>query len=131
LGTPIDPEATNDPWAKYRWWIIGGLGLILAAGAGFMLKDGGAAKSSDGVVRAPGVNDGSIAAGGTSLLAALKEELFALESDRLQGKVSEAAYAEQKAALEIVLRRALARGETATSNEETLVAAAPDRDSRS
>ncbi len=130
LGTPIDPEATNDPWAKYRWWIIGGLGLILAAGAGLMLKDGGA-KSGGGVVRAPGVIDAPVSAGGSSLLVALKEELFALETDRLQGRVSESAYAEQKAALEVVLRRALARGEAGTSTEETLVAAARDEDSRS
>ena len=34
LGNPIDPEGTNDPWAKYKWWIIGGLGLAMAAGAG-------------------------------------------------------------------------------------------------
>ena len=129
LGTPIDPEATNDPWAKYRWWIIGGLGLILAAGAGFMLKDGGA-KASGGVVRAPAVIDGPVAAGGGSLLAALKEELFALETDRLQGKVSDTAYAEQKAALEVVLRRALVRGEAGT-NEEPLVAPATDGGCRS
>ena len=129
LGTPIDPEATNDPWAKYRWWIIGGLGLILAAGAGFMLKDGGV-KASGGVVRAPAAIDVSVAAGGSSLLAALKEELFALEMDRLQGKVSDAAYAEQKAALEVVLRRAVVRGEAGT-NEEPLLAAVPDDGSRS
>ena len=40
LGTPLDPEGTNDPWAKYKWWIIGGLGLVMAAGAGVMLKNG-------------------------------------------------------------------------------------------
>jgi len=22
LGTPLDPEGTNDPWAKYKWWIL-------------------------------------------------------------------------------------------------------------
>ena len=38
LNNPIDPEGTNDPWSKYKWWILGGLGLVLAAGAGFMLK---------------------------------------------------------------------------------------------
>ncbi len=38
IGVPIDPQGINDPWAKYKWWIIGGLGLLLAAGAGFMLK---------------------------------------------------------------------------------------------
>ena len=43
------------------------------------------------------------------MLAALKDELFALETDRLQGKLDDAAYAEQKAALEVVLRRALSR----------------------
>jgi hypothetical protein len=45
----------------------------------------------------------------TGVLAALKEELFALETDRLQGTVSEADYAEQKAALEVLMRRALTR----------------------
>ena len=33
----------------------------------------------------------------------MKEELFVLESDRLQGRLSEAEYAEQKTALEVVL----------------------------
>ena len=49
--------------------------------------------------------------GPNALLAAMKEELFALETDKLQGRLSEAEYAEQKAALEVVLRRALARSE--------------------
>jgi hypothetical protein len=34
-----------------------------------------------------------------------------LETDRLQGRLSGTEFAEQKAALEVVLRRALARGE--------------------
>jgi len=42
-----------------------------------------------------------------ALLNALKEELFALESDKLTGAVSPAEYAETKAALETVLKRAL------------------------
>jgi 5-hydroxyisourate hydrolase-like protein (transthyretin family) len=104
LGTPLDPEGTNDPWAKYKWWILGGLGLVLAVGAGVMLKNGPAPVAS-----APGT--GATASGSDSLLAAMKEELFALETDRLQGKLTESEYAEQKAALEVVLRRALARGE--------------------
>ena len=33
LGTPLDPEGNNDPWAKYKWWILGGLGLAMAVGA--------------------------------------------------------------------------------------------------
>jgi hypothetical protein len=105
LGTPLDPEGTNDPWAKYKWWILGGLGLVMAIGAGILLKNGGPAP-----VRAMG---GGTVTGGDSLLTAMKEELFALETDRLQGRLSESEYAEQKAALEVVLRRALVRGERA------------------
>jgi hypothetical protein len=104
LGTPLDPEGTNDPWAKYKWWILGGLGLVLAVGAGVMLKNGPAPMASP-------VAAGAGASGSDSLLAAMKDELFALETDKLQGKLTESEYVEQKAALEVVLRRALARGE--------------------
>ncbi len=38
LGNPIDPTGNDDPWAKYKWWILGALGLAMAAGAGIMLK---------------------------------------------------------------------------------------------
>jgi hypothetical protein len=44
---------------------------------------------------------------GTQLLAALKEENFALETDKLQGKVTDAEYTQTKAALELILGRAL------------------------
>jgi hypothetical protein len=47
LGTPIDPEDANDPWSKYKWWILGLLGLALAAGAGVMLKAGQPAPRRD------------------------------------------------------------------------------------
>jgi 5-hydroxyisourate hydrolase-like protein (transthyretin family) len=108
LGVPLDPEGTNDPWAKYKWWILGGLGLVMAAGAGFMLTGNQRPVNvSPGGVPA----EGGFAAGPTSLLAAMKEELFALETDRLQGRLTESEYVEQKAALEVVLRRALVRGE--------------------
>jgi hypothetical protein len=43
------------------------------------------------------------------LLNSLKEELFALESDRAKGNVGEIEYAAQKQALETVIRRALNR----------------------
>lgn len=51
----------------------------------------------------PGVGTSS------TLLNALKEELFAVETERLEGKLSDAEYAEAKGALEIVLRRALSK----------------------
>ncbi len=111
LGVPLDPEGTNDPWAKYKWWILGGLGLAMAVGAGIMLKNG--PQQAVAASGAGGFASGPVAAGTGSLLAAMKEELFALETDRLQGRLSESEYVEQKAALEVVLRRALLRGERA------------------
>ena len=118
MGAPLDPEGTNDPWAKYKWWILGGLGLAMAVGAGIMLKNGPAQAV---LLRCEVARDRSTVAvvdRADSLLAAMKEELFALETDRLQGRLSESEYVEQKAALEVVLRRALLRGERAaeTSN---------------
>ena len=117
LGNPLDPEGTNDPWAKYKWWILGGLGLAMAVGAGIMLRNTPAqavAAAGLGAVGVGPVIGGPVVTGGdSSLLAAMKEELFALETDKLQGKLTESEYVEQKAALEVVLRRALMRGERA------------------
>ncbi|MEG9435902.1 carboxypeptidase regulatory-like domain-containing protein [Edaphobacter sp. HDX4] len=106
LGNPIDPEGTNDPWAKYKWWVIGGLGLAMAAGAGIMLKNN--PQSANAVAAASPANI-PVPSGPASLLSSLKDELFALETDRLEGKLSEQEYADQKAALEVVLKRALSR----------------------
>ena len=105
LGNPLDPEGTNDPWAKYKWWILGGLGLALAGGAGIMLKGNASKPVNPVAVGMP------FAVGSNALLTALKEELFAVETDKLQGRLSDTEYAEQKSALETVLRRALVRGE--------------------
>jgi len=46
---------------------------------------------------------------GSALLNVLKEELFALESEKVAGTLAPNEYAEQKAALETVLKRALKR----------------------
>jgi hypothetical protein len=111
LGNPLDPEGTNDPWSKYKWWILGGLGLAMAAGAGFMLKNNPQGANGAAVVQPiPAIDTAGIAGPG-ALLASMKDELFALETDRLEGRLGEAEYAEQKAALEVVLKRALQRRE--------------------
>lgn len=109
LGNPIDPQGKDDPWAKYKWWILGLLGLAMAVGAGVMLKNGPQSVASP----AP------VGASPDALLTAMKEELFSLETDRLQGRVSDAEYAEQKTALEIVLKRALSRSEHAVEASNT------------
>lgn len=120
LANPLDSQGELEPWAKYKWWILGGLGLALAAGAGIMMKGGtsatataGAAAGSPADFRSPPVSSADAVvhtpARGSVLLQALKEELFALETDKLAGKLTEPEYLEQRNALEIVLRRAVSR----------------------
>lgn len=126
LGNPVDPGATNDPWAKYRWWILGGLGLVLAAGAGIMLKR----PVTPATIPGHGGNTGMgpLAGAHGSTLTVLKEELFTLETERLQGKITDAEYAEHKLALEQVLRRVLGRNSGADAKVEAM---APDLAARS
>jgi len=118
IGAPIN---TPDPLSKYKLWILGGLALLLAASAAFLLRkpamagvtaqtgmaefSGVAASAPQPVHSAPATP----AARNAALLNALKEELFALESEKISGTLAPGEYAEQKAALETVLRRALKR----------------------
>ena len=105
-GGMANPINTPDPLSKYKWWILSGLALLLAAAAAFMLRKPATGAAFDaGAAQALA----SPAARSVALLNALKEELFALESDKITGKISPAEYAELKAALETVLKRALKR----------------------
>ena len=122
LGVPVDPGDTNAPLSKYKWWIVGGLGLALAAGAGILLKNAPAANITTGSAGttggAPAYLPAGTAASATaatapvSLAQTLKDELFALETDRLAGRITSQQYEEQKAAFDIVLRRTLGRIES-------------------
>jgi len=114
LGQPIN---TPDPLSKYKWWILGGLGLLLVVAAAFLLRkpaETAPAGVMVGGAIAPGSSSAfSAAAPATpatrngALLSVLKEELFAIESEKIAGTLSASEYAEQKAALETVLKRAL------------------------
>lgn len=126
IGAPIN---TPDPLSKYKWWILGGLALLLAAAAAFLLrKPAGAAGAApiagsavvpahSGAVHpamapAPGFGvqtHTTPAAKNGALLSALKDELFALESEKINGTITAEEYAEVKPALEVVLKRALKR----------------------
>lgn len=100
LGNPVDPGATNAPWSKYRWWIIGCLGLTLAAGAGVMLRR----PSDRGTISRAGPIEPP-----SNILLSLKEEMFRLETERLQGRIENGEYLHIKTALDIVLKRVLGR----------------------
>lgn len=127
LGNPLDPNGTHEPLStKYKWWILGGLGLILVAAAGVLLRKPtvapavAVAATPGGSPRAAGASSLPVAAATgagsqAQLLQVLKDELFGLETDRLQGHIDEAEYAQSKAAIELILRRALAHGAAAGS----------------
>jgi hypothetical protein len=113
IGTPI---GTPDPLSKYKWWILGGIGLALATAAAFLLrKPAGAAAAGaplavdTGAVAAAYPAFASPAAKNSQLLNVLKEEMFALESEKIHGTIAADEYAKVKDALETVLKRALNR----------------------
>ena len=111
LGPPV---GTDDALAtKYKYWILAALALLLAGAAAFLLrKPAGAVGPVPVAVAEPQIaafSGRSPQSKSQLLLEALKEELFAIESEKIAGTLSVSEYAELKAALETVLRRALAR----------------------
>ena len=96
------PEGTPDPMETYRWPLLIGFVVVLGAGAFWMTRPQAA---SAPVMAAPGSRSGQ-------LLEALKEELFQLESDRLQQKISVEEYTKAKAALDTTLARAMQRAKS-------------------
>jgi hypothetical protein len=116
LGVPID---TPDPLHKYMWWIISAAVILLAIGAGVSMKRigqpdavaagaGSAGAKVDGPLM-PVAEMHPAQREPAPLLITLKDELFALETERIEGRLSPEEYDRQKAALETVLKRALDR----------------------
>jgi hypothetical protein len=107
LGAPID---SNDPLHDYRAVILGVFALVLVMGGAFVIS-----KSNHQVLAAKATATADLsevapkAARGAALLEAMKEELFQLELDRQQDKVTAEEYAKAKAALDETIKRALAR----------------------
>ena len=112
LGTPIDAP---DPLDKYRWPILAGFVVVLVGGAFYIVNRSRSLKviptgSASVASSLPLASSGSPATSAHSgLLDGLKEELFQLELEHKQGKISDAEYTETKAALDQTLARALKR----------------------
>jgi hypothetical protein len=124
LGAPIDAP---DPLHDYRAYILGAFALVLVMGGAYVVSKSNvrphpatAAAGESGRATI----DGGEAAGDFAdfmepaapardrnalLLEAMKEELFQLEVDRQQSKISPEEYAKAKSALDETIRRALAR----------------------
>jgi hypothetical protein len=128
LGAPIDaPDALQ----QYRWPILVGFAVLLAIGGWVVTKrQPGTSVAATSAARpgaassdrsaAPRPTPPTATASATSatstpvakssmLLEALKEELFELEVERNQGKITPADYEKAKAALDQTLDRALRR----------------------
>jgi hypothetical protein len=114
LGPPIDAP---DPLEKYRWYILGGFAVILAAGAVYITTR--SRSSSLATIPDFGASDVHVAdslparqpASSRSglLLEALKEEMFQLEVEHKQGSISQQEYERARAALDQTLERAVKR----------------------
>jgi len=119
LGAPIQAP---DPLDKYRGFILAGFGVVLVAGALYIVNRsrslkvvsaGSTLTSGSSPSSVPTPNFGGPASSARSphsgLLAGLKEELFDLEMEHKQGKISDVDYLKTKAALDQTLERALKR----------------------
>lgn len=133
LGPPIDAP---DPLQKYRWWILGGFAALLVVGGVYVASRQQAsnrAARAKGKSLAPLEEDTEYEAaevsgdrerearsshertepissrGSSKLLEALKDELFELEVEHKQGRISQQEYESAKSALDQTLQRALRR----------------------
>jgi hypothetical protein len=130
LGPPIDAP---DPLQKYRWWILGGFAAALVIGGVYVASRQQAANriaKGKGLPALQEEDDDYEAAeapaaresrtqirpepaaprsSSSMLLEGLKEELFHLEVERQQGRISHQEYESAKSALDQTLQRALKR----------------------
>ena len=111
LGPPIDAP---DPLEKYRWYILGGFGVVLAGGAVYIARRSRSVAVPDfgpvdvEVSEVPPTKPKPIDRS-AMLLEALKEEMFQLEVEHKQGRISQQEYQRAKSALDQTLERALKR----------------------
>ncbi|MBZ5491437.1 MAG: carboxypeptidase-like regulatory domain-containing protein [Acidobacteriia bacterium] len=95
------PNERPDPLHSGQWLFLGVLSLFLAAGGVFVYTSNQNVAATAG----PAIPQDRSAL----LMEAMKEEVFQLESDRLQGKINPQDYQTAKAALDKTLQRAVQR----------------------
>lgn len=126
LGAPIDAP---DPLHEYRAYVLGAFALVLVMGGAYVVSRSNRpqpAMAGGSVGSRVEVDSPEAAAAfadmvepmapardrNALLLEAMKEELFQLEIDRQQGKLTPEEYGKAKAALDETIKRALARGKS-------------------
>ncbi len=114
LGAPID---SDDPLHDYRAVILGVFAVVLVMGGAFVISKSNSQALTAKAAAAADVSGATTKAQieptsrdrNAALLEAMKEELFQLELDRQQGKVTAEEYSKAKAALDETIKRALTR----------------------
>jgi hypothetical protein len=129
LGPPIDAP---DPLQKYRWYILAGFAALLVVGGIYVasrqqattraarakgnalpsLEEDEDYETAEREVRIPDARlqpAAPRASSSSKLLEALKEEIFELEVEHKQGRISQQEYESAKSALDQTLQRALKR----------------------
>ena len=98
---PID---TPDPLDKYKWWILGAITLVFAVGAGFLLRRPGddAAAEVAAAAECSCYTSGVCWRRSRTSFSRWRRTIF-------KAAFPTSEYEQQKQALELVLRRALAR----------------------
>jgi hypothetical protein len=129
LGPPIDAP---DPLHQYRWYVLGGLAAALIIGGVFVASRQQSANRAarsrvSSATATPGTSEDDypelsatpvafapqVAPSASSkLLEGLKEEIFQLEVEHKQGRISQEEYEKTKSALDQTLQRALKREAT-------------------
>jgi len=95
------PNQMPNPLQSGQWLFLGVLSLFMAAGAVYVYT---ANQQTPAAAGASASQDR-----GGMLMEAMREEVFQLESDRIQGKISPQDYQTAKAALDKTLQRAVQR----------------------
>jgi hypothetical protein len=115
------PTGSPDAMSGSHWYVLGGVAVVMAAFVAWTLRRKShagqrepAVKTAEGVASTlvseresqamPSRRQGS-AANHDVIMDALKEELFQLETERAEGRISEQEYAATKAGLDALFRR--------------------------
>jgi hypothetical protein len=106
LGTP---ENGPNPLQPYQWYILSVLGVVLVGGAVYSIRRPRAVPVAAAAAAGKNGSGGAVVTRSGNLLDALKEELFQLEVERQQGRISAQEYEKAKASLDQVISRALKR----------------------
>jgi hypothetical protein len=124
-GNGLDGSSESPQWfSKYKWWIVAPLLLLLASAAAFWLRKRKEATHGTtnplknvpptaealpavAVRVAPPLSSNPLTKDRVVLLGVLKEELFAIESEKLSGTLSASEYTDIKRGLDAMLKRTL------------------------